>query len=438
MWLVHELKRKAISLQQVGRININTNIEPILQNIENLVNDLREYNYFNQCKSHVICKYWRADCCMHGNRCRFKHLKINKSPLECPYGRKCRRMINGKCNCANNIRNKINHPASQPYCRISNGNNNINNFNFNNNLNTSFYNNGTKNSATVKTADIKKNVSKNDRNLTTRLKLVNNIKNGSGDNKTLDSNKNNNINKQNITINGNNFNTRFSVSRLSNPSTTMISENLGDGILIKQTDKSSKNKMCSSLHNKNNNNKNNNKNNNNNNNKNKNDNSKLPLPRSSIPTTKNGLGISGDGILERGKQKRKQVLPIRNNNVLRSSLHKNNNNNNNNINNNNNMDGMRDESTRASILPLTKDENNDVSGARSVLFHSKTADKASDGFIKHKKQKKRFEKYDETNSDETDSNTDSTIFKSGGAICDISSCSPTPDHIRALFEANDD
>ena len=78
----------------------------MLKNIENLLNDLREYNYNNQCNSYVPCKYWRADCCIFNDRCRFKHFKINKFPLDCPYGISCKRKIDGKCNCVCNIRKK--------------------------------------------------------------------------------------------------------------------------------------------------------------------------------------------------------------------------------------------------------------------------------------------------------------------------------------------
>ena len=97
MWSIHEMRRIVNSMQSVW--NTKSNIEPMLRIIENLVNDLREYNYNHQCRSHVPCKYWRAGCCIFGNRCRYKHLKNNKSPLDCPYGIRCKRKIDGKCNC---------------------------------------------------------------------------------------------------------------------------------------------------------------------------------------------------------------------------------------------------------------------------------------------------------------------------------------------------
>ena len=107
MWSIHELKRIVYSLPQAWRNK--QNIESNLNKIENLVNELRELNYDNQCTVNMICKYWRAGCCKFGSRCRFKHLKINEFPLTCPYGRKCKRRINGKCYCVLNIRNKFIH-----------------------------------------------------------------------------------------------------------------------------------------------------------------------------------------------------------------------------------------------------------------------------------------------------------------------------------------
>ena len=59
-------------------LNNKSNIEPMLRNIENVVNDLREYNYHNQCTSYITCKYWRADCCIFNDCCRFEHFKINQ------------------------------------------------------------------------------------------------------------------------------------------------------------------------------------------------------------------------------------------------------------------------------------------------------------------------------------------------------------------------
>ena len=97
----------------------------MLRNIENVVDDLREYNYNNQYTSYKTCKYWRADCCIFNDRCRFKHFKINKFPLDSPHGNKCKRKIDGKCNCVCKIckKSKYRLCIQKPGIGKSNGNN---------------------------------------------------------------------------------------------------------------------------------------------------------------------------------------------------------------------------------------------------------------------------------------------------------------------------
>ena len=126
MWSIHEIRRIADSMQRALRNK--SNFESMLRDIENVVNDLREYNYNNQCSSYRTCKYWRAECCIYGDHCRFKHFKINKYPLDCPYGIRCKRKINGICNCVMNIRKKVNHRTFYQKSRMgnTNGNNKLN------------------------------------------------------------------------------------------------------------------------------------------------------------------------------------------------------------------------------------------------------------------------------------------------------------------------
>ena len=343
MWSIHELKRKAISLHKVWRTNTNVNLEPFLQNFENLINDLREFNYNNQCKSQLTCKYWRADCCNYGNRCRFKHFKINNSPLVCPYGRKCRKMVNGKCNCAQNIRNQVNHPAVQPYSRVSNGNNKLisNNSKHSINNNQDYFslqfitteNNGINKIAT-KNADITIPQSKSNKDKLTQSKrfVSNNVLCSS-----LHNNNNNKNNRKNSNNNNNNNNkglvTKNDIMKDIRKRDTLPNSNFGissvkgkDRIIgnntmnptLQLTKNESFDGSGAGLSN---------------NNTNKNSNN--------IQSNKN-KNISHIEIV---KQKRSKVLAIHNKNLLKSSLHSKNNNNNtnnnrNSNNNNNNMDLM--------------------------------------------------------------------------------------------------
>ena len=103
MRAIFELIRQAKSLARDSRKN--QNVEGTLITIENLIDEIRDNNYYNQRRTYIVCKYWRANCCAFGrDRCHFKHLKFNNNPLRCPFGDRCKKSINGKCNCANNIR----------------------------------------------------------------------------------------------------------------------------------------------------------------------------------------------------------------------------------------------------------------------------------------------------------------------------------------------
>ena len=176
MWSIHELRRIANSMQRALKNQIN--IESMIRNIENIADELREYNYNCQCSSAIPCKYWRAGCCIFGIRCRYKHLKINISPLDCPYGIRCKQKINGKCNCVSNIRNKNNRLYLQkPSIGKSNGNNkNLNNQHSINNLDNcnrkiiTFQNNGIK--KTVMTTIAKIDVPQCNSNNSDRLEFV--------------------------------------------------------------------------------------------------------------------------------------------------------------------------------------------------------------------------------------------------------------------------
>ena len=205
MWAIHQLKSMINSLPNAW--DIKYNIEPILANMENLINDLRESNYNNQSRANIPCKYWRAGCCAFGNRCHYKHFKINRFPLACPYGSKCKRRINGKCGCVRNIRIKIGfrQAYSQPSGRISNRNNNfsssMNKDSINNkqdNFNRKMFtveNNGMNNIATTKIAV--KNIPQFKGNSKERLKSSQNINRLFSDEVTLNLCKqNNNINNQ--------------------------------------------------------------------------------------------------------------------------------------------------------------------------------------------------------------------------------------------------
>ena len=212
-------------------------------------------------------------------------------------------------------------------------------------------------------------------------------------------------------------------------------------------------------------------NNNNNNNNNKNNNGS----KSTVTSTRSRT--MGDVALISAKQKRQKVLSFHNNNgknnhnnkrTVCSSLHnnngisektKNNNdkNNNSNINNNEfnnlngllddnigvnissdissssvisgvvNMDGMDDNSTKPSILPLTKIEKTGGSAASSLAFHSKTADMANKDISVDNKGK------DKNRHSSEESDSDSIILKPV-VISGLSSGSPTPEALKSILE----
>ena len=323
----------------------------MLNNMEDLINDLREYNYNNQCSANVPCKYWRAECCIFDDRCRFKHFKINKFPLDCPYGYKCKRKIAGKCNCVINIRKKFNHRLDFKKSGIgkSNGNNKNLLLNQDRKNNKQVYfsqkiitNNGINKPATIAKIKIPQfNSNKSDR---LELSKCNNIV---SDNQSdikeeekqtnFDNNNNNNndnISSNNINNNNNELNNDKVLPDIFSELNLNVKENGGNmgnrmpfkrknlnGIGIRTSNlQMTKNEKLDSFGAISFDNNNNNSNNNNNNNN-----------KQSKETSH----------IDRVKEKRRQVLARHNINVLCPSLHNKNNNNkhknkNKNSNNNNN------------------------------------------------------------------------------------------------------
>ena len=241
MWSIHEMRRIVNSMQSA--LNNHLNIESMIRKIENVVNDLREYNYNNQCSSSIPCKYWRAGCCIFGDSCRYKHFKISKFPLNCPYGNKCRRMINGKCDCTQIIRTKFNYgSAFKSRIRTLNGNNNLilnsNKNNINNNQD-----NFNLNDITVENNGInKKTIPPVKSDKINKLKVSKNINIVPATDKTMCSslhNKhNNNSNKNNRISNNNNIinnNELVNVNNTKNDSNKLdSSSNLNFGISSKK------------------------------------------------------------------------------------------------------------------------------------------------------------------------------------------------------------
>ena len=116
---IHTLKRDVNRLSTLWRRR--KNCHTILCSIQETIDQLLDINYQNQSKSHIVCRYWRANCCAFGKKCRFQHPKINSNPLLCPFGDKCNRRINGVCICAISIRKKFNLKQENNFNQTNSG-----------------------------------------------------------------------------------------------------------------------------------------------------------------------------------------------------------------------------------------------------------------------------------------------------------------------------
>ena len=378
--------RRIVNLMQKA-LNNKSNIESMLMDIENVVNDLREYNYNNQCSSYIPCKYWRAEVCIFGDRCRFKHFKINNFPLDCPHGNKCRYKIDGKCNCVSNIRKKFYYRLCTQKPGIGNPiGNNINlkynqarNNNKQVNPSQKIITNGINKTATTNVAKIKVlqfNGSKSDR---LELSKSNNIvSDNQSDIKEEDkqinsennnNNNNNNTNSNNINNNNNELKNDKDLPDISSELQLGSKDNGGNlgnrrsfnknlngmGIRTLNLQMTENGKLGSSGSISFNNKYNNTNNNNNNNNK------------------QSNQQREQYSHIEKVKEKRMRVLGRHNSNVLCPSLHnknnnnthKNNNKNNNNNNNNNNEITMLNELLDYNLTPNSSFESS-ISGLSSL------------------------------------------------------------------------
>ena len=61
-----------------------------------------DWVYNQQSKHQIVCRYYRANCCVFGDQCRYYHPDVLTDPLDCPFGDKCRmkKLRDGHCNCA--------------------------------------------------------------------------------------------------------------------------------------------------------------------------------------------------------------------------------------------------------------------------------------------------------------------------------------------------
>ena len=112
MQKIHKLKRKVNRLSTLWKKH--KNCHSILCSIQESIDELIDTNYHLKSQSQIVCRYWRANCCAFGDRCKFKHPKVNNNPLVCPFDKKCNRRVNVVCICAIKIRNKYGLRLSQP------------------------------------------------------------------------------------------------------------------------------------------------------------------------------------------------------------------------------------------------------------------------------------------------------------------------------------